>query len=534
MRRMIVIFALFFLILPFTSAGAGIVWEADYYQFRYAVDENGGIFFYAPAQYFNSNKDTSAHYYDPTQGLDAAYDAVAAGNLVEFSSVSGEIRMNAMAQGPDQGISPPDGLQVQAFTDVVPSGLDASHGVQIRQQVISWISRRFAVDSDGTYTFDANLDGLVNFDTFDNGSTHHAFYSLVGSVSLEQIVIVGGAIVNIGTVAGFPMSLDEAIRNQSLEAQLAVRNDQQQDLTYQLKIALTLQTDVSNLDLQSGTVAGTLAGSFQLAAADAPFVLGVTVSEGGGTNSASVEELITKYYRDILDRAPDPSADVWKAEIERIAALDIDIKEGFIALAKFFFNSEEYSAQNKNNEQFVTDLYQTFFNRAPDPAGADFWVDLLNQGLSRNVVLNYFVYGEEFTAYMAAIFGSNAGLPECNLVNDFYRGLQGRLPDSAGVNGWVGLMRDAMAAGEQAVKDLSYQIALGFLQSAEYTSKNKSDREFLEDLYNGILRRGADSAEFDGWIALIQDGMSREEVLQAFTDSPEFQQRVQGIIEGGP
>ncbi|UCF93936.1 MAG: DUF4214 domain-containing protein [Desulfobacterales bacterium] len=248
------------------------------------------------------------------------------------------------------------------------------------------------------------------------------------------------------------------------------------------------------------------------------------------TYESTTEPLITEYYHDILDRGPDTLGLAgWQAAIDRIVALEIDIKEGFIALAKFFFNSEEYINQEKSAQQYVTDLYQTFLNREPDQAGLDYWVGLLAQGLSRNVVLNYFVYSDEFTLYMADQFDSFTSKPECNLVNDLYRGLQGRLPDSEGFNSWVGLMREAMSEGEQAVRNLAHQIAVGFMQSEEYALRDRSDREFLEDLYNGILRRGAQPEEIDGWLVSIHGGMTRSEVLHAFTNSPEFQPRVQQI-----
>ncbi|UCF94424.1 MAG: DUF4214 domain-containing protein, partial [Desulfobacterales bacterium] len=270
---------------------------------------------------------------------------------------------------------------------------------------------------------------------------------------------------------------------------------------------------------------------------------GVWSSIGGGTfivgdsgailhqEPVSVVNLVTKYYNDILDRTPDESGkDAWVAEIDRIFSMGIDVKEGFIALAKFFFNSDEFLIQNKSNVQYTTDLYEALLNREPDAAGFDFWVDQLNRGLSRNVLLNYFVYSEEFSLYMASIFGSAAGNPENNLVNDLYRGLQGRLPDTLGYNGWVELMRNAMSTGEQAVRELSHRIVLEFLESDEYILRNTSDREFLEDLYNGILRRGAQKEEFDGWIENINAGMSRKDVVQQFTNSDEFQLRVQAII----
>ncbi|UCF93806.1 MAG: DUF4214 domain-containing protein [Desulfobacterales bacterium] len=88
-----------------------------------------------------------------------------------------------------------------------------------------------------------------------------------------------------------------------------------------------------------------------------------------------------------------------------------------------------------------------------------------------------------------------------------------------------------MSLGEQAVRGLAYQIALEFLQSQEYILRQRSDPEFLEDLYNGILRRGAQKAEFEGWIGYMRAGMTREAMLQNFINSEEFQLRVQAIID---
>ena len=106
-----------------------------------------------------------------------------------------------------------------------------------------------------------------------------------------------------------------------------------------------------------------------------------------------IQDLVTKYYNDVLDRSPEPGgAEYWTSEIERIVSLGIDVMEGFQALAKFFLNSEEYGLQNKTDEQFVTDLYQTFLNRAPDPDGFTFWVNYLAQGLTRNMLISQFAY----------------------------------------------------------------------------------------------------------------------------------------------
>jgi hypothetical protein len=118
------------------------------------------------------------------------------------------------------------------------------------------------------------------------------------------------------------------------------------------------------------------------------------------------------------------------------------------------------------------------------------------------------------------------------MVNDFYRGILGRLPDSDGFNDWLGAMRMAQCSGAQAVEDLSYELSLLFVQSAEYTAKGRNNVGYIEDLYNAILRRGADCAGFQGWVNNLNT-MTRVQVLQAFTASTEFQTRVDAIIAAG-
>ena len=153
----------------------------------------------------------------------------------------------------------------------------------------------------------------------------------------------------------------------------------------------------------------------------------------------------------------------------------------------------------------MTDLYQTFLNRAPDPDGFNFWLDYLAQGLTRDMLITQFAYCDEFKLYIEGVLGSGASRPENSLVNDLYRGFLNRLPDTAGFNSWLGLMRNAQCAGsQQQIRDLSGQIALGFIQSAEYGLRNRNNSQYVEDLYNGILRRGADPGGFTGWGKLFE------------------------------
>jgi len=250
-------------------------------------------------------------------------------------------------------------------------------------------------------------------------------------------------------------------------------------------------------------------------------------------NYDKIRALVREYYLDILDREPDAGGwDYWSGEICRIIKLGIYVGEGFQAEARFFFNSKEYLDKGKSDKDFVIDLYQTFLQREPDAGGLDYWVGQLSC-LTRNMLITQFAYSDEFKLYMSNLFGPDTTRPENNMVNDFYRGFMNRFPDDGGYNAWLAEMRLAQCKGAAAVQELSHQLSLLFVQSAEYKDRKRDNVEYVEDLYNGILRRGADCNGFVAWVKNLDAGMSREEMLKLFTDSPEFQIRVDAVIAAG-
>jgi FtsP/CotA-like multicopper oxidase with cupredoxin domain len=248
-----------------------------------------------------------------------------------------------------------------------------------------------------------------------------------------------------------------------------------------------------------------------------------------------VNSLITHYYNSILGRTPDPAGLAnWAAEVNRIVSLGIDVKEGFISIGKAFFNSAEYLSKGKTDAAYVSDLYVTFLNRAASQQEINFWVAYIAQGVSRNEVLNFFVFSPEFNSYMEGIFGPGTTRPENNLVNDLYRGILSRLPDTAGFNYWLTRMRAAQCAGAQQVQSLANQIAASFIASPEYAARARTNAGYVEDLYDAILRRSATPAEITYWLNILTTGsMTRQQVLQFFTGSTEFQTRVTAVINAG-
>ena len=283
--------------------------------------------------------------------------------------------------------------------------------------------------------------------------------------------------------------------------------------------SVTLQfTPVATGAVNGSVVFVTSAGTFAIAAT--------------GTGEQS---LVTHYYRSILRRAPDAGGKAyWESEAGRMQSLGANVNETWYAMAGAFYASAEYLAFGRDDAGFVTDLYNTFFNRAPDAAGLAYWTGLLGGGLPREVALVSFMFSAEFTTFTQAIFGSSAVRAEIDTVVDFYRGLLGRLPDDGGFAYWVQQFRAAQCLGGAAVNAQAEAISSLYAQSAEYGARGRTHAQYVGDLYNGFLRRGGDLAGVQFWIGQVASGaQTREQVRRQFVASPEFQGRVAAIIAQG-
>lgn len=247
------------------------------------------------------------------------------------------------------------------------------------------------------------------------------------------------------------------------------------------------------------------------------------------------KSLITHYYRSILRRAPDAGGKAfWQGEAARVAMLGANVNEVWYALAMAFFTSAEYLGQNRGDSGFVSDLYNTFFNRAPDSGGLAFWLSNLGQGMPREVALAEFMFSAEFRDFARAIFGNTAVRAEIDMLGDFYRGLLARPPDDSGFGFWRGRFRTAQCQGSAAVTGEVEAISSAFALSGEYAGRGRSPAQYVGDLYNAFLRRGGDLAGVRFWIGQITGGArSREQVRVEFRNSPEFVARVNAVIAQG-
>jgi hypothetical protein len=247
------------------------------------------------------------------------------------------------------------------------------------------------------------------------------------------------------------------------------------------------------------------------------------------------KSLVTHYYQSILRRPPDASGkQFWTGEAARVTSLGANVNETWYAMGLQFYASPEYAAFARDDAGFVSDLYNTFFARAPDAGGLAFWTGQLASGMPRGVVLASFLFSTEFGSFTHAIFGDTSVRAEIDTVMDFYRGLLARLPDDAGFAFWVRQFRTAQCEGPSAVAAQADAISASFIGSSEYSQRGRTNAEYVGDLYNTFLRRGGDVDGVSFWIGQLDThAQTRDQVRRAFIASPEFAARVDAIVAQG-
>jgi len=108
------------------------------------------------------------------------------------------------------------------------------------------------------------------------------------------------------------------------------------------------------------------------------------------STDGDVEGFVTRYYQQCLGREPDaPGLEGWANALINGTLSGSDVANRFIF-------SQEFINRNTSNEEFVTILYRAFFDREPDSPGYNGHVNGLYNGVSRQAILNGFIYSIEF------------------------------------------------------------------------------------------------------------------------------------------
>ncbi len=233
-------------------------------------------------------------------------------------------------------------------------------------------------------------------------------------------------------------------------------------------------------------------------------------------DTQGVEDFVNRFYSVVLGRTADTSGlEYWTDKLISGESTGSDIAIGFVF-------SEEFDEASKDDVTYLNVLYKAFFNRDADAGGLSEWLKELSNGVSREKVLNGFLYSEEF-ANLCEAYGIKPVPDDANLstggevedfVKRFYSVVLGREADTAGLADWVNRLNTKVATGAD--------IATGFVFSDEFDEASKDDVIFLEILYKAFFNRDADDAGLKGWLDQLEQGISREKVLDGFLRSQEF------------
>ena len=231
-------------------------------------------------------------------------------------------------------------------------------------------------------------------------------------------------------------------------------------------------------------------------------------------SNETVTDFVIRFYQECLQRDPDPDGlSNWVADLYTGIRTGSDVAEGFIF-------SPEYLLRFRTDSEFVDDSYHAFFDREPDADGKANWLGDLERGVSRQSVLNGFVYSLEFVN-LSNRFGT---IPYTEaqqqrytvrlFIRRFYVEVLEREADEPGLTYWADGLIDGSLVGSQ--------LAWNFIFSPEYLLRFRTDSEFLDDSYHAFFGREPDAPGKANWLAALAGGASRQNVLDGFTDSLEF------------
>ncbi len=123
-------------------------------------------------------------------------------------------------------------------------------------------------------------------------------------------------------------------------------------------------------------------------------------------DEAKVEAYVARLYDKALDRKEVAKweIDYWKTAImtgKEPNSGQENVYDPASVIATGFLNSEEYLNRKRTDEEFLTDLYASFFGREPDPEGYNYWLVKMDKGYSRRrIILEGFGTSEEFKALL--------------------------------------------------------------------------------------------------------------------------------------
>ena len=141
----------------------------------------------------------------------------------------------------------------------------------------------------------------------------------------------------------------------------------------------------------------------------------------------------------------------------------------------------------------IAALYAGYFNRAPDPAGLQFWIDQIDGGREFNTIAADFAASEEATALYPYLTAPDVASPSTFITN-VYQNLFNRAPDAAGLQFWT----DVLNSESVSVADMIEAIIEGAVDAPTATPPT-FDKTTLDNKVEVGLDFAADAANTSGF-----------------------------------
>lgn len=96
-----------------------------------------------------------------------------------------------------------------------------------------------------------------------------------------------------------------------------------------------------------------------------------------------------------------------------------------------------------SNTDLITELYIGYFNRAPDPAGLQYWLDGMSKGVTFSQIADQFAKSSESTAIYPYLTLPDVVSPD-SFINQVYQNVLGRPAEPAGLAYWKAALQNGV------------------------------------------------------------------------------------------
>ncbi|MBT8239819.1 MAG: DUF4214 domain-containing protein [Acidimicrobiia bacterium] len=226
----------------------------------------------------------------------------------------------------------------------------------------------------------------------------------------------------------------------------------------------------------------------------------------GAVRPMPLDGQIGRLYEAYFNRTADRNGMAYWREV-RSRGVSLDV------VARSFAQSTEFGLTygEVSDRQFIRLLYRNVLDRLPDPAGNDYWLDLLRNGASRSEVVLSFSESPEFIRI------TETAAPQSTIdgaIERLHIALLRRVPTQSQL---AELRRGRRSIGTAGLRAISAQLR----RTTEFEGiwDARDELELLENIADSVVR---DERLRAALISRLADGESVDTLLVELTETPSF------------